>query len=178
MSTGASKNFRENHKSKYAINIFCHDSFWVKTFSHKRNFFRFVLKWKYSLIQRISDTVKVKVASHSLLPHRQCSPWNSPGQDTGVGSLFLPQGTSQTRDRTEVSHIKRGFFTRWASGKPKNTGVGSLFLLQWIFLTQESNLGLLNCRWILYQLSYQGSLYLTLLLLLSRFSRVWFCATP
>jgi len=26
-----------------------------------------------------------------------------------------------------------------------------------IFLTQESNWGLLHCRWILYQLSYQGS---------------------
>ena len=42
-------------------------------------------------------------------------------------------------------------------GKPKNTGVGSLILLQWIFLTQESNWGLLHCRRILYQLSYQGS---------------------
>ena len=42
-------------------------------------------------------------------------------------------------------------------GKPKNTGVGSLSLLQGIFLTQESNQGLLHCRWILYQLSYQGS---------------------
>ena len=42
-------------------------------------------------------------------------------------------------------------------GKPKNTGVGSLFLLQQIFPTQESNQGLLNCRQILYQLSYQGS---------------------
>ena len=42
-------------------------------------------------------------------------------------------------------------------GKPKNTGVGSLFLLQWIFPTQESNQGLLHCRWILSQLSYQGS---------------------
>ena len=41
--------------------------------------------------------------------------------------------------------------------KPKNTGVGSLSLLQWIFWTQDSNLGLLHCRWILYQLSYQGS---------------------
>ena len=41
--------------------------------------------------------------------------------------------------------------------KPKNTGVGSLSLLQWIFPTQESNWGLLYCRWILYQLSYQGS---------------------
>ena len=35
-------------------------------------------------------------------------------------------------------------------GKPKNTGVGSLLLLQGIFLTQESNQGLLHCRWILY----------------------------
>ena len=43
-------------------------------------------------------------------------------------------------------------------GKPKNTGVGSLSLLQRIFLTQESNQGLLHCRWILNQLSYQGSL--------------------
>ena len=42
-------------------------------------------------------------------------------------------------------------------GKPKNTRVGSLSLLQGNFLTQESNQGLLNCRWILYQLSYQGS---------------------
>ena len=34
-------------------------------------------------------------------------------------------------------------------GQPKNTGVGSLSLLQWIFPTQESNPGLLsplNCK--------------------------------
>ena len=42
-------------------------------------------------------------------------------------------------------------------GKPKNTGVGSLSLFQWNFLIQESNQGLLQCRQILYQLSYQGS---------------------
>ena len=42
-------------------------------------------------------------------------------------------------------------------GKPKNTGVCSISLLQGIFLTQESNRGLLHCRQILYQLSYQGS---------------------
>ena len=29
-------------------------------------------------------------------------------------------------------------------GKPKNTGAGSLFLLHWIFPTQESNRGLLH----------------------------------
>ena len=41
-------------------------------------------------------------------------------------------------------------------GKPENAGVGSLSLLQGIFLSQELNQGLLNCRRILYQLSYPG----------------------
>ena len=39
----------------------------------------------------------------------------------------------------------------------QNTGVGSLSLLQGIFPTQGSNPGLLHFRWILYQLSHQGS---------------------
>ena len=43
------------------------------------------------------------------------------------------------------------------SGKPKNTGVGSLSLLQGILLTQESNWGLQRCRRIHYWLSYQRS---------------------
>ena len=42
-------------------------------------------------------------------------------------------------------------------GKPQSTGVGSLSLFQLIFLTHESNRGLLRCKQILYQLSYQGS---------------------
>ena len=42
-------------------------------------------------------------------------------------------------------------------GKPKNTRVGSLSLLQGIFPAQELNQGLLHCRRILYQLSHQGS---------------------
>ena len=40
-------------------------------------------------------------------------------------------------------------------GKPKNTGVGSQSILQQIFPTQELIQGLLHCRQILYQLSYQ-----------------------
>ena len=56
--------------------------------------------------------------SNSLQTHGLYGPWNSPGQ---------------------------------------NTGVGSLSLLQQIFPAQELNWGLLHCRWILYQLSYQGS---------------------
>ena len=42
-------------------------------------------------------------------------------------------------------------------GKPKNTRVGSLSLLQRIFPIQELNRSLLHCKWILYQLSYHGS---------------------
>ena len=42
-------------------------------------------------------------------------------------------------------------------GKPKNTAMGSLSLLQQVFPTHESNQGLLHCRWILYQLSHKGS---------------------
>ena len=62
--------------------------------------------------------VSHSVVSDSLRPHGLYSPWNSPGQ---------------------------------------NTGVGSLSLLQQIFLTHKSNWNLLRCRQILYQLSYQGS---------------------
>ena len=58
------------------------------------------------------------VVPDSLRPHGLYSPWNSPGQNTGVGSLSLLQG---------------------------------------IFLTQESNQGLWHGRQILYQLSYEGS---------------------
>ena len=74
---------------------------------------------------------------HGLQPTGLLRPWDSPGKSTGVGCHCLI--------RTEPP------------GKPKNTGVGSLSLLQGIFPSQESNRGLLHCRLILYQLNYQGS---------------------
>ena len=49
-------------------------------------------------------------------------------------------------------------------GKPKNAGVGSLSLFQGIFPIQESNLGLLHCRQILYQLSYYSQHYVLMFL--------------
>ena len=58
------------------------------------------------------------VVSDSLRHHGLDSPWNSPGQNTGVGSHSLLQG---------------------------------------IFPIQGSNPALPHCRWILYQLSHQGS---------------------
>ena len=65
--------------------------------------------------------------------------------------------SSQPRDWTQVCHIAGRFFTSWATRESQKYWSGSLSLLQQIFLTQESNWGLLHCRWILYQLSYEGS---------------------
>ena len=63
----------------------------------------------------LKESESHSVVSDSLQPHGLSNPWNSPGQ---------------------------------------NTGVGNFSLLQRIFPTQESNWGLLQCRQILYQLSY------------------------
>ena len=58
---------------------------------------------------------------------------------------------------TQVTALQADSLPAEPQGKSKNTGVGTLSLLQQIFLTLESNQGLLHCRRILYQLSYQGS---------------------
>ena len=55
------------------------------------------------------------VVSDSLRLHGLYSPRNSPGHNTGVGSLSLLQGSSQPRDWTQVSHIAGRFFTSWAT---------------------------------------------------------------
>ena len=69
-------------------------------------------------------------------------------------AIPFPRGSSQPRDRTQVSWIAGGFFTSWATGKTKNIAVGSLTLLQRIFPTWESNCieGRFFTSW-----AYQGS---------------------
>ena len=98
------------------------------------------------------------VVSDSLRPHELYSPWTSPGQNTGVGSLSLLRGnllTSGIKPRSPALQVDS--LPAESQGWPNNTGVSSLSLLQGNFPTQELNLGLLHCRRILYQLSYQGS---------------------
>ena len=94
--------------------------------------------------------------SNSLRPHglySPWSPWNSLDQNTGVGSLSLPNLGIESRPPS----LQADSLPAEPQGKPKSTGVGSLTLLQGIFWTQELNQDLLHWRWILYQLSYQGS---------------------
>ena len=93
----------------------------LKTKQKKKNLVNRQKTWSDISLKRIYRLQKSEshsVVSDSLWPHRLYSPWNSPCQNTGVGSL---------------SH------------------------LQQIFPTQELNRSFLHCRWILYQLSYQGS---------------------
>ena len=73
------------------------------------------------------------------------------------------RGSSQPRDRIHVSPLQVDSLLFEPPEKPKNTGEGSLSLLQGIFLTQELNRGLLNCRRILYQLSYREALIFIIL---------------
>ena len=65
---------------------------------------------------------------------------------------------SESESCSVVSHSLRphGLNSLWNSPS-QNTGVSSPFLLQRIFPTREPNWGLLHFRWILYQLSYEGS---------------------
>ena len=56
----------------------------------------------------------LSVMSHSLGPHGLYSPWNSPGQNTGVEIPFS-RGSSQPRDQTQVSYIAGRFLTNWAT---------------------------------------------------------------
>ena len=103
-----------------------------------------------------SESEICSVESNSLQPHGLYSLWNSPGQNTGVDSLSLlgfPNPGLQPRSPA----LWANSLPAEPQGKPKNNGVGSLSLLHHIFPTQESNQGLLHCRWILYQLSYHGS---------------------
>ena len=90
------------------------------------------------------------------LPHPGIEPWSPalqadslPSEPPGKNKVKVAQlcpAVCNPRDYT-VHGILQARVLEW----------GSLSLLQQIFLTQESNCGLLYYRWILYQLSYQGS---------------------
>ena len=105
-----------------------------------------------------SESESCSVVSDSLRPHGLCSPWNSPGQNTGVGSLSLLQGIFPTQgSNPSLLHCRRILYQLSHKGSPRILDWIAYPFLQWIFPTQESNRGLLNYRWILYQLSSQGS---------------------
>ena len=87
------------------------------------------------------------ITSDSLQSYGLYSPWNSPGQNTGVASLSLLQSLLNPGIQPRSPTLQADSLPAEPQGKPKNTALGRLSLLQWIFLD------LLHCRQILYQLS-------------------------
>ena len=90
-------------------------------------------------IGKVKERESHSVTSDSLRPHGLYSPWSSPGQNTGVGSLFLLQGNLPNPGIEPRSlALQVNSLPSEPPGKPRNTGVGSLSLLPQIFLTSGS----------------------------------------
>ena len=58
-----------------------------------------------------SESESHSVLSNSLRSNGLYSPWNSPRQNTGVGSFPFSRGSPQPRDQTQVSRNAGRFFT-------------------------------------------------------------------
>ena len=105
-------------------------------------------KWKWKSLSRVRLFVTpwtIQSMKFSRPEYWGRQPFPSPGDLPNPG--IEPRSPALQEDSLPAE----------PQGKPKNTGVGSLSLLQRIFPTQKLNWGLLRCRQILYQLSYQGS---------------------
>ena len=77
---------------------------------------------------RISEGIKSEsrsVVSDSLQPHRLYIPWNSPGQNTGVGSLSLLQGIFPTQgSNPDLMHCRRMLYQLSHKRSPR--------ILEWV----------------------------------------------
>ena len=95
--------------------------------------------------------VKAKVTQLclTLCDPMDCMEFSRPGYWSGQ-PFPSPEDLPNPGIESRSSALHDDSLPAETQGKSKNTGVGSLSLLQWIFLTQESNQGLLHCRWILY----------------------------
>ena len=94
--------------------------------------------------------------SCEMQPTRLLCPWGFSKQEYWSGLPCLPPGDfPKPGIKPGSPTLQANSFPSEPPENPKNTGVGSLTLLQGIFPAQESNWGLLHCRRILYQLSYQ-----------------------
>jgi len=63
--------------------------------------------------------------SDTLLPHGLYSLWNSPGQNTGVGSLYLLQGIVPTQGlNPDLLHCRQILYQLSHKGSPR--------ILEWV----------------------------------------------
>ena len=98
---------------------------------------------------------------HELLPARLLCPCGFSQKEYWSGLLCLPPGDLPDPGiKPRSPTLQADSLPSVPPGKSKNTGEGSLPLLQGNFPVQESNQGLLHCRRILHQLNHQGALWL------------------
>ena len=76
-----------------------------------------------------SESESHSVVSDSSRPHGLFSPWNSLGQNTGVGSLSLLGDLHKTGIKPRFPTLQADSLPAEPQGKPKNTGVGSISFL-------------------------------------------------
>ena len=115
--------------------------------------------WSLALVSAPSLGVLVAQLYPTLCDPMDCSP---PGSSVhGILQARILewvaisfQGVFPTQGWNPGLPIAGNSLSAEPPGKPKNTEMGSLSLLQ-IFPTQESKWGLLHCRRILYHLNYQ-----------------------
>ena len=123
--------------------------------------------------------VKVIQLCLTLCDHMDYSPWNSPGQNTGVGNLSLLQGIFPTQGMNAgLLHCMWNLYQLSHRGSPR--------ILEWVAYpfssrsSQPRNQTGVSCiagRFFTNWASREGW-YNLLLLLLSRSSRVRLCVTP
>ena len=116
----------------------------------------------YSLVNYYSSALSCSVMSDSLQPHglqpaRLLCPWGFSRQEYRSRlSCSLPWDLPNPGIELTSPALQADSLPSEPLGKPKNTRLGTLFLLQGIFPAEELNRGFLLCR-ILYQQSHQGS---------------------
>ena len=85
---------------------------------------------KVSFRFNCSESESCSVLSNSLRPHELHSPWNSPGQNTGVGSLSLLQGLFRTQESNRnLLHRRQILYQLSYQGSPDKPAVYFVFIL-------------------------------------------------
>ena len=105
------------------------------------------------------SVVSNSLQPHGLQPSKLLWPWGFSRQEYWNGLPYPPPGyLPNPAIKPRSPTLQADSLLYEPPGKPEDTAVGSWSLFQGNFLNRELNHGLLDCRRILDQLSYQGSL--------------------
>ena len=132
----ATSSFRGSSWPRYWTQVSCiADRFftvWTTREAHKMVYFAYNLHISSHIlchlyITCLSESGSRSVMFSSLWPHGLYSPWNFPGQNTGVGSLSLLQGIFPTqRSNPSLLHCRQILYQLSHKGSPKKYNVNTM----------------------------------------------------